>query len=69
MPDAKKLLAMQEDVWLDNQGALLLVISTQAGEKLDEFKLDSIPVWGGMIAADEKLYISSKDGKIRCFGK
>jgi outer membrane protein assembly factor BamB len=48
------------------QGALLQVISTGDGSKLREIKLDSMPVFDGMAAANGNLYISTVDGQIIC---
>jgi outer membrane protein assembly factor BamB len=49
------------------KGAKLWVISTEDGEKLAEYQLDSPPVFDGMAIADGRLYISLKDGTIACF--
>jgi hypothetical protein len=51
------------------KGALLQVISTGDGGKLNEIKLSSNPVFNGMAVAREKLYISTTDGKVICLGK
>jgi len=48
-------------------GALLLVLSASDGEKLAEYKLDSPPVFDGMAAANGRLYLATKNGKILCF--
>lgn len=34
------------------------------GEKLAEFKLDSLPVWDGMVAANGKLYLTTLNGEV-----
>ena len=49
-------------------GGLLWVVSAADGQKLAEYKLDSVPVFDGMIAADGQLYLSLKDGTILCMG-
>ncbi len=50
-------------------GTLLWSFSTDDGQKLGEIaKLETLPVYDGLIAADEKLYISLKDGRIVCYG-
>ena len=38
------------------------------GEKLAEYELESPPVLDGMIAAGERLYLSTQDGRLLCFG-
>ena len=49
--------------------ALLWIVSTVDGTKLAEYPLDRAPVWDGMAAANDRLFISSMDGSIQCFGK
>ncbi len=49
------------------KGGLLLVVSASEGKKLAEYKLESIPVWDGMAAANNRLYLATKNGKILCF--
>jgi len=49
------------------KGGLLLVVSASDGKKLAEYKLESIPVWDGMAAANNRLYLATKNGKIICF--
>ncbi len=50
-------------------GGKLWVISASDGEKLAEYKMDSPPVLDGMMAAQGRLYIASKDGQLLCMGK
>ena len=38
-------------------------------EKLFEYRLDSLPVWDGMIAADGKLYLTTMSGDITCLAE
>lgn len=68
--DAKvqKLLAAQDAALRGEKGALLRVVSTKDGSKLAEYKLTSLPIWDGMAVANGKLYLSTTDGKVICFG-
>jgi hypothetical protein len=50
------------------KGAVLWVVSALDGEELAEYKLDSPPVFDGMIAAGGRLYISTRDGRLLCMG-
>lgn len=50
-------------------GATIWVVSTKDGAKLAEHKLPSLPVFDGMAAANEKLFLSTTDGRVTCFGK
>ena len=38
----------------------------ETGEQVSQLTMDSIPVFGGMAAANSKLYISIVDGKVMC---
>ncbi|KPL19328.1 MAG: hypothetical protein AMJ75_12655 [Phycisphaerae bacterium SM1_79] len=51
------------------KGGLLWVMSGRNGEKLAEYKLEAVPVWDGMAAANERLYISTQDGRVLSMGK
>ena len=51
----------------DRSSAMLWVLSASDGRKLAEYKLKSSPVFDGMIAAEGRLYISTKDGRVICF--
>ena len=49
-------------------GGVLWAASASTGEKLAQYTLDAPPAWDGLAAAGGKLYLSTKDGKILCFG-
>ena len=49
------------------KGAVLWAVSKADGKKLGELKLPAAPVWDGMVAANGRLYIATKDGKVLCF--
>jgi outer membrane protein assembly factor BamB len=66
--DINRQLKAQEDAWHGRRGGLLWAVSVANGEKLAEQKLDSIPVFDGMAAAEGKLFLSLKDGHVACFG-
>jgi len=51
------------------KGAFLCAFSAEDGRKLAEYKLNSPPVFDGMIAAHEQLFISTRDGCLICMGK
>jgi hypothetical protein len=50
-------------------GGKLWVVSASDGKKLAEYELESPPVLDGMMAAQGRLYIASKDGQLICMGK
>jgi outer membrane protein assembly factor BamB len=49
------------------RGGLLLAVSAVDGEETARYDLASPPVFDGMIAANEKLYMSTMDGSVVCF--
>jgi len=51
------------------KGAMLWAVSPTNGKKLAEYPLDSPPVFDGMIAANGRLYISTRSGRLICMGK
>jgi outer membrane protein assembly factor BamB len=50
------------------KGGKLWVISPGSGAKLAEYDLDDTPVLDGLIAANGKLYLSTEQGSLMCFG-
>ena len=52
--------------WKGKKGALLWTVSTEDGQKLSEYRLDSLPVFDGMAAANGRLYLSMKNGQVLC---
>ena len=58
-----------ESAFLGKQGAVLWSVSAADGKTLAEYKLESAPIFDGMIAARNRIYISLQDGSIVCFGK
>jgi len=49
------------------KGARLWAVSASDGKRLAEYDLDALPVWDGMAAANRRLYLSTKDGRVLCF--
>lgn len=49
-------------------GAALSVIDRTNGKPVSETKLNSAPVFDGMIAAGRRLYVSMTDGSVVCLG-
>jgi outer membrane protein assembly factor BamB len=50
------------------KGGRLWAVATADGSKLAEYPLDSPPVFDGLIAAQQKLFISTTDGVVSCWG-
>jgi hypothetical protein len=52
-----------------NTAAVLLGLSAENGETLFETELESPPVFDGLIAANECLYLSLENGSVACLSK
>jgi len=51
------------------RGVSLRIVSATDGATLSEQKLQAMPIFDGMSAADGNLYISLRDGTVQCWGK
>jgi len=51
------------------KGSQLWAMNKDTGRKLAEQRLDSKPVFDGMIAADGRIYIATVDGSVICWSK
>ena len=51
------------------EGGVLWIGSAADGNAIGTHELESPPVWDGMAVADERLFISSCDGHVSCWGK
>jgi outer membrane protein assembly factor BamB len=56
------------DSFEGRKGALMWAVNKADGKKLAEYKLESPPVFDGMAAANGRLYVSMKNGRILCLG-
>ena len=68
-PDQLEQLRKQAALYAGSDGSVLCGVSARDGTKLFEEKLDVLPVFDGMIAADGNLYMSTVDGAVVCLGK
>ncbi len=59
----------QAELWEGKGGAVLFAISTGDGTRKAEYQLDAVPVFDGMIAARNRLYVTTTAGTIICLGK
>lgn len=48
-------------------GSVLIAVSTVNGDILAEHKIESIPVFDSLIAANSSLYMTTEDGKVHCY--
>ena len=64
--ETQKKLAEQSAAFEGKRGALLMAVSRDGGDKLAEYRLDFVPRFDGLIAANERLYMSALDGQVLC---
>jgi outer membrane protein assembly factor BamB len=58
----------EQAAWLKGEhGGVMQVFSKTTGEKLAEQKLDCLPAFDGLIAANGSLYMIGADGSILCY--
>ena len=62
VPEDDPLAAMEGRL-----GGRLWAVSGKDGAKLAEYEIGSPPVFDGMIAASGRIYIVTRDGKVRCW--
>jgi outer membrane protein assembly factor BamB len=65
-PDIRRKLDEQAAALEGECGALLWAVNADDGSKLAEHKLDTPPVFDGMIAAGGKLYLADEAGSVVC---
>jgi hypothetical protein len=57
-------LAEQSELNKGKKGGLMWAVSAANGNKLAEYKLASLPVWDGMVAANGELYMTTLQGDV-----
>jgi len=62
-------LAKQVALWRGEGGSTLLALAKQDGATLLEYHLDALPVFDGMIAAANQLFIATEAGTLICLGQ
>jgi len=65
-PEFQKKLARQSRVLSGDEGAILWVIDARDGNKLAEYRLEQLPVFDGMAAANKSIFLSTADGRLMC---
>ncbi|MFC1596551.1 PQQ-binding-like beta-propeller repeat protein [Planctomycetota bacterium] len=66
-PAAPRSLRSQREALAGKKGSLLWAVAADDGKKLSETKLVGLPAWDGLIAARGRLYLTMRDGAVRCF--
>jgi outer membrane protein assembly factor BamB len=65
-PETQRKLAEQSAAFEGKRGALLVAVSRDEGRKLAAYRLDFVPRFDGLIAANGRLYVSTLDGEVQC---
>ena len=58
-----------EAVFQGSKGAALCLIDAADGTRLAQYELESSPVFDGMIAARDRIFLALADGSLVCFGQ
>ena len=64
--ETQKKLAEQSAAFEGKRGALLVAVSRDDGQKLAAYRLDFVPRFDGLIAANGRLYVSTLGGEVIC---
>jgi len=64
----QKALIAQDAAFTGKRGGLLHVIDAGTGETKSELKLDSPPVFDGLIVAAGRVFLVTMDGRVLCMG-
>jgi hypothetical protein len=62
-------LAEQSELNKGKSGGLMWAVSAATGEKQAEYKLASLPVWDGMVAANGELYMTTLEGNVLSYAE
>jgi len=65
-PGVAAKLALQQEALEGRRGGRLWVLAKADGKPLARYSLDTIPVFDGMAAAADRLYVSTVDGRVLC---
>jgi hypothetical protein len=63
------LLATQDAAIGGAQGGQLLAVNAETGEVRHTIELDTLPAWDGLAAAHGRLFLTTLDGRVLCFGE
>jgi outer membrane protein assembly factor BamB len=66
LAETQETLSEQAAHMQGKRGAVLWAVRADSGEKVGELDLDVCPVFDGMAAAGERLYITNRDGSVIC---
>jgi outer membrane protein assembly factor BamB len=65
-PSIRRNLEGQSASYKGEKGAILMAVSAADGKTLAQYDLDDPPVFDGLIAAGNRLYMATTDGRVLC---
>jgi hypothetical protein len=68
-PEILKELEEQNEALEGRRGAKMWAVNVETGEQSTGLDLTSPPVWDGITIARGRVYVSTVDGRLQCFGK
>ncbi|MEZ5387920.1 MAG: PQQ-binding-like beta-propeller repeat protein [Prosthecobacter sp.] len=68
-PAILKELEEQNEALEGKRGAKMWAVNVETGEQSTGLDLTSPPVWDGITIAQGRVYVSTVDGRLQCFGK
>lgn len=68
-PEILKELAEQDAALNGERGAKMWAVNVETGEQSAGLEITSPPVWDGITVAQGRVYVSTVDGRLQCFGK
>lgn len=67
LPEVDVQVRKQEAAVNGARGGILRTMSAGDGKQIAETRIDSLPVFDGLIAANGKLFMSTLDGQVVCY--
>lgn len=67
--EVQNLLKQQDDAIEGKTGGQLLAVNIDSGEIEHTEQLGTLPAWDGLSGANGRLFLSTLDGQVMCFGK
>jgi hypothetical protein len=66
--EVRSKMEEQTNAFRGDRGGLLEIVAAEGGETVGEMKLDYLPTFDGMAAAEGRLFVVSADGRLVCYG-
>jgi hypothetical protein len=67
-PEIQAAMREQMAAFAGARGGVLMAVAPDTGRRLTAYRLDTVPVFDGMAAADSKLFLAGLDGSVICLG-